>query len=65
MGGVGGGPAYECRAEPPIRDKPGTGVNAGVRPLPRDLILYPDEGPFSLVISPAQIVPIRAVPRAI
>lgn len=38
--------------------------HAHVHPNTRDLILYPDEGPFSLVINPQQIVSIRAVRKA-
>lgn len=38
--------------------------HAHVHPNTRDLILYPDEGPFSLVINPGQIVSIRAVRAA-
>jgi hypothetical protein len=32
-----------------------------VHPNTRDLILYPDEGPFSLVLNPDQITSIRCV----
>ncbi|HVU15342.1 MAG TPA: hypothetical protein VHD32_00345 [Candidatus Didemnitutus sp.] len=33
--------------------------HAVVHPKTRDLVIYPDDGPFPLIINPAQIVPIR------
>jgi hypothetical protein len=35
-----------------------------MHPNTRDLILYPDEGPFSLVLNPDQITSIRCVRQA-
>jgi hypothetical protein len=35
--------------------------HAHMHPNTRDLVLYPDVGPFSLVISPEQIVSIRTL----
>jgi hypothetical protein len=38
--------------------------HAHVHPNTRDLVIYPDEGPFSLVINPSQVVSIRSVRKA-
>ncbi len=38
---------------------------AHIHPNHRDLIIYPDEGPFSLVINPQQIVQIRPLRKNI
>jgi hypothetical protein len=38
--------------------------HAQIHPNTRDLVIYPDEGPFSLVVNPNQIVSIRAVREA-
>lgn len=33
-------------------------------PTTRDLVIFPDEGPFSLVVNPDQVMSIRAVRKA-
>jgi hypothetical protein len=38
--------------------------HAHLHPNTRDLVIYPDEGPFSLVVNPTQIVAIRTVRKA-
>ncbi len=38
--------------------------HAQMHPNTRDLVIYPDEGPFSLVINPDQITSIRTVRKA-
>ena len=38
--------------------------HAVMHPNARDLVIFPDEGPFSLVVNPDQIVTIRAVRKA-
>jgi hypothetical protein len=38
--------------------------HAHLHPNTRDLIIYPDEGPLSLVINPDQIVSIHTVRKA-
>jgi hypothetical protein len=38
--------------------------HAHIHPNTRDLVLYPDEGPFSLVLNPDQIVSIRSLRKA-
>ena len=38
--------------------------HAHMHPNTQDLIIYPDVGPFSLVVNPDQIVTIRAVRKA-
>jgi hypothetical protein len=35
-----------------------------VHPNTRDLVVYPDEGPFSLVVNPDQIASIKPVRKA-
>ena len=35
--------------------------HAHLHPNTRDLVLYPDDGPFSLVLNPEQIVSFRSV----
>lgn len=35
--------------------------HAHLHPNTRDLVLYPDDGPFSLVLNPKQIVSFRSV----
>lgn len=35
--------------------------HAHLHPNTRDLVLYPDEGPFSLVVNPEQIVSLRTL----
>ncbi len=38
--------------------------HAHIHPNTRDLVIYPDDGPFSLVINPDQIVSIRSARKA-
>jgi hypothetical protein len=38
--------------------------HAHLHPNTRDLIVYPDEGPLSLVVNPDQIVSLRTVRKA-
>ena len=38
--------------------------HAHIHPNTRDLIIYPDEGPLSLVINPEQIVSLQTVRKA-
>lgn len=38
--------------------------HAHLHPNTRDLVIYPDEGPFSLVVNPDQIVSVRSVRKA-
>lgn len=38
--------------------------HAHMHPNTRDLVLYPDEGPFSVVINPDQIASIQCIRRA-
>jgi hypothetical protein len=38
--------------------------HAHLHPNTRDLIIYPDEGPLSLVVNPDQIVSLRTVRKA-
>jgi len=38
--------------------------HAHIHPNTRDLIIYPDEGPLSLVINPDQIVALQTVRKA-
>ena len=38
--------------------------HAHIHPNHRDLILYPDEGPYSLLINPEQIISIRPLRKA-
>ncbi len=38
--------------------------HAHIHPNTRDLIIYPDEGPLSLVINPDQIVSLQTVRKA-
>jgi len=35
--------------------------HAHMHPNTRDLVIYPDEGPFSLVVNPEQIVSYRTI----
>jgi len=35
-----------------------------MHPNTRDLVIYPDEGPFSLVINPAHVVSVKPVRKA-
>ncbi len=35
-----------------------------MHPNTRDLVIYPDEGPFSLVVNPDQIVSVKALRKA-
>jgi len=38
--------------------------HAQMHPNTRDLVIYPDEGPFSLVVNPDQIVSVKALRKA-
>jgi hypothetical protein len=38
--------------------------HAHLHPNTKDLVLYPDDGPFSLVINPDQIVSVRTIRKA-
>jgi hypothetical protein len=38
--------------------------HAHVHPKTRDLIIYPDDGPFSLVVNPDQVVSVKTVRKA-
>ena len=38
--------------------------HAHMHPNTRDLVIYPDEGPFSLVVNPEHIVSIRTLRKA-
>ena len=38
--------------------------HAVMHPNTRDLVIFPDEGPFSLVVNPDQIVTIRSLRKA-
>ncbi len=38
--------------------------HAHIHPNTRDLVIYPDDGPFSLVINPDHIVSIRSARKA-